>query len=278
MPLLDLDAPGGVDLDAPFRLRHGLVDHPLFTIDALADLADFLPERLVEHHIGDVPAYLPDGDAARLDLSPGEIARSIDANGCWMVLQHVESHPEYRALLDEILDQVEPLVPPALLPMSRRVGFVFLSGGCAVAPAHIDPEHNLLLEVQGTKRLSIGSWDEVSDEPVALERYFTQGQQHVLKMPPAVTTFDLGPGDGIHVPLYAPHWVENGPAPCVALAVTFHTAGLRRTERVHSFNAHLRRLGVDPRPPGRTRFVDAAKAATIGGWEQTVGRLRKRKR
>lgn len=277
MTLLEIGAAGAaVGLDEPFRLRHGLADHPLFEIDALAELADFLPERLVEHHVGDVPTYLPEGGASRLDLPPGEIARSIETNGCWMVLQNVERHPSYRALLDEILDEVEPLVPPAQAPMSRRVGFVFLSGGSAVAPAHIDPEHNLLLEVRGTKTISIGSWDHVSEEQITLERYFTQGQQHVPVMPANVQTYDLGPGDGVHVPLYAPHWAENGPSPCVALAVTFHTAGLSRTERVHSCNAHLRRLGLRPRPPGRVRVLDVVKSGAIAAWETTRGRLRKR--
>jgi hypothetical protein len=262
--------------DRVFQVHHHLAGHPLLELEALAELADFLPERLVEHHLGDVPTLLPGGGAPRVDLSPGDVARTIDTNGSWMVIQQIQLHPGYRALLDQMLDQVEPLLAPRDLPMTHRVGFVFLSAAKAVAPAHIDPEHNLLLQVQGTKQITIGSWERADDQQRVLERYFTEGQQHVPALPGESQTLDLGPGDGVHVPIYAPHWVQNGAARCVALAITFHTAGVLRTERVHAFNAHLRKLGVHPRPPGRVRSIDAAKAGAIRSWEATRGRLRKR--
>jgi hypothetical protein len=54
-----------------FPVKHNLVDHPLLTIDALADLADRLPDDHVEHNLGNVPEVAPGGEVPKLDASPG---------------------------------------------------------------------------------------------------------------------------------------------------------------------------------------------------------------
>src|SRR6266508_4224239 len=95
---------------APFTVKHKLSDHPLLTLDALGRLADSLPEDQVEHNLGDVPEVLPGGEAPRLDATPGEIARGIETNGCWMVLKKVDTDPAYKRLLEQALDDVLPLV------------------------------------------------------------------------------------------------------------------------------------------------------------------------
>ena len=77
-------------------------------MDALAQLADFLPIENVEHNTGRSPSVLV-GDAPVTDLLPGEIARGIETNGCWMVLKNIEHDPAYRELLYLTLDEVEPL-------------------------------------------------------------------------------------------------------------------------------------------------------------------------
>ena len=43
----------------PFELHHTLSDHPLLTVDAIADLAGRLPEDHIEHNLGNVPEVLP---------------------------------------------------------------------------------------------------------------------------------------------------------------------------------------------------------------------------
>ena len=141
---------------APFRVGHDLADHPLLQLDRIGDLADALPADHVEHNLGAVPDVLPGGEAPRLDATPGEIARGIHHNGCWMVVKFIESDPEYRALLNELLDEVDPLVPDAEGDTTRREGFIFLSAPNSTTPAHVDPEHNFLLQIQGSKTMVVG--------------------------------------------------------------------------------------------------------------------------
>src|SRR4051812_4579183 len=95
---------------APLAVRHSLADHPLLSVEALAGLADALPEASVEHNVGDVPLITEAEEVTRLDAGPGDIARGIETNGCWMVLKNIEQRPPYRELLDACLDEVVPLL------------------------------------------------------------------------------------------------------------------------------------------------------------------------
>jgi hypothetical protein len=54
----------------------------------------------------------------------------------------------------------------------------------------------------------------------------------------------LEPGDAIHVPVKAPHFVENGPTVSVSLSVTWRSERSVAEGELHSFNALLRRRGL----------------------------------
>ena len=107
----------------PLALGHGLRSHKLFSVEALAQLAERLAEDLVEHNVGDLPTIVSNGDVQSVDLPPGDIARGIETNGCWMVLKNVERDPAYRRLLDERLDQVSELIGSREGGMAQREGF-----------------------------------------------------------------------------------------------------------------------------------------------------------
>src|ERR1700682_5003174 len=111
----------------PLLVEHDLADHPLLTTEAVADLADRLAVASVEHNRGSLPSVVADGVVETVDETPGEGARGIDTNGAWMVLKNVQADGVYRALLDEMLDQVAPDLDPREGVMRHREGFVFLS-------------------------------------------------------------------------------------------------------------------------------------------------------
>ena len=58
----------------------------------------------------------------------------------------------------------------------------------------------------------------------------------------------LLPGDAIHVPVKAPHFVENGPAVSISLSVTWRSERSVAESELHGLNALLRRRGL---PIGR---------------------------
>jgi hypothetical protein len=246
----------------PMAIRHSLGDHRLLTVEAVAELADDLPAGKVEHNAGALPSVLPGGEAPRSELSPGEIARGIERNGQWMVLKNIELSPAYRQLLDETLDEVAPLVEgrEGEGGMTRREGFIFLSAPGSVTPSHLDPEHNFLLQVRGTKDMHVGRFASPEHEQRELERYYHGGHRNIDRLPDTAETYHLSPGDGVYVPVHAPHWVANGPHASVSLSITWYTPAVEQAGRVHAFNGRLRRLRLAPRPPGRRPGADRGKA------------------
>ncbi len=260
--------------DEPFAVTHELVDHPLLELDAIGRLADSLPDDSIEHNLGQVPELLPGGEAPRLDLSPGEIARGIDSNGCWMVLKRIEQDPAYAALLAETLAEATASMETREGGVRRLEGFIFLSAPNSTTPAHFDPEHNFLLQIRGSKEMVVGEFPDPETEVDELERYYGGGHRNIEWLPANAHAFALGPGDGVYVPVHAPHLVRNGPKPSISLSVTFYTADSERLGVVHSVNSKLRAARLRPSPPGRRPGVDRAKAAA---W-QTARSLAKRGR
>lgn len=206
----------------------------------------------------------------RSDRPVGEIARTIDSNDCWMVLKNIERDPEYKRLLDESLDQVAPHVRDSEGGMTKREGFVFLSAPGSMTPSHTDPEHNFLLQVRGTKQISVGRFPDARTEQLVLEQAVSGAHRNIDWEPHEARAFDLSPGDGVYVPPHAPHWVQNGGEVSVSLSITFATAAVEDRRRIHSINARLRRLGLSPAPPGRRPGADRGKAAC----SRALGRVR----
>ena len=61
---------------SPMGLTHALTTHALLTPEAVAELADSLPEAKVEHNQGDIPALLAAGGAPLVRrLAPGARGR-----------------------------------------------------------------------------------------------------------------------------------------------------------------------------------------------------------
>jgi hypothetical protein len=264
----------------PVGIRHSLVGHPLLTLEALAELADALPSKDVERHRADLPLLSP-GGAPDLEGPPSETVLGIESNGRWMVLWYLEQVPAYRALLDACLEDIEGYIAGVEGGMSprRREAFLFLSAPDALTPVHFDPEHNLLLQIKGTKDMHVCRFADEAAAQAELIRYHDGGHRNLDAMPTGEeTTFRLRPGDGVYVPAFMPHWVQNGQEASISLSITFRSRVSEQAERVHRLNAHLRRLKLAPRPPGASARADQAKemayVALRAGTDQ-IGRARR---
>lgn len=256
-----------------FSIYHALANHPLLGLEALAELADALPPGAIERHAAEQPLLVP-GGAADLSGRPSDTVRTIDTNGRWMVFWNIEQVGDYRELLDTILDEAIPYLPRREGVMGRRECFLFLSAPNSVTPVHFDPENNFLLQIRGSKRVKVGRFPDRAAELRELDRYHDGGHRNLVEIPPCSATFDMRPGDGIYLYPWAPHWVFNGPEVSVSLSITFRTERSQREERVHTFNARLRRHGLRPSPAGESGSTDWMKAAVLGTtrWIRRGGR------
>lgn len=249
--------------EIPHTLRHALPDHPLLALDALATLAESLPETSVEYNRGDLPIGI-DGKPGSNGLSIGETIRGIEQSNSWAVLKNIEQHPPYAELLAALLGELKPEIEARTGQMMKTQGFIFISSPNAVTPYHFDPEHNILMQLAGTKVMTqfpAGNSAFAADR--VHETYHTGGARELRwdeDLASGGTEFPLAPGDALYVPVMAPHHVRAGPTPAISLSITWRSEWSFAEADARAFNAVLRRIGFDPRPPGRWPARNTAKA------------------
>ena len=172
--LLEIDAPEFSDAFArrSIAVRHALVDHPLFTLDAIAELADRLPPDSVRRERGNLPLVNREGYVDVGDGPPSATIRDVESNGFRVSLRDIQQAPEYAALIDECLDEVEQLLRDREGGMKRRTGYLFITAPASNTPMHFDPEHSFLLQVRGIKHVSVAAFKDDSIRQRELDRYY----------------------------------------------------------------------------------------------------------
>lgn len=243
-----LDAFAAAYPDHPATITHELTGHPLFSREALARLAARMPAESVEYNLGNLPLGVRPEETPANGLSLADTIRSIDSNGSWVVLKNVERDAEYGAMLDSVLAELEAIVTPHTGPMLHREAFIFLSSPNSVTPFHIDPEHNILLQIEGEKTMTVFPTGDETLVPAAQSELFHAGGHRNLlweeEFERKGTAHLLVPGEAIVMPVKAPHFVRNGPEVSVSFSVTWRSERSVAEGELHSFNAMMRRRGL----------------------------------
>ncbi|WP_187334606.1 cupin-like domain-containing protein [Novosphingopyxis iocasae] len=254
--------------EVPGRLHHGLRDHDLLTLPALADLAERLDPARVEYNLGDLPVGIAPEDVPANGLSIGDTIRNIDGANSWAVLKNVESDPAYAALLHELLGELEGDIVPKTGAMKKLQAYIFISSPRSMTPYHFDPEHNILLQLRGTKTMRVYPPGDPRFAPQeAHESYHRGGNRNLVwqdGFSDGGMDVTLEPGQAIYVPVMAPHYVRNGPEPSISLSITWRSAWSVAEANAHAFNGTLRKLGMRPKPPGRFPASNRGKALAWG--------------
>lgn len=261
--------------EVPHKLVHTLGPHPLLEVEALARLAEALPEPSVEYNRADVPLEV-NGKPDATGVPIGETIRHILTSQSWAVLKNVEQHPEYAALLGELLDELRPNIERRTGRMLMTQAFVFISSPGAVTPYHFDPEHNILLQIRGSKVMTQFPAGEPAFAPDEVHEAYHTGGARELRWRDEMTAhgreFALAPGEALYVPVMAPHFVRNGPEPSVSLSITWRSEWSFAEADARAFNSVLRGMGLRP---ARTRRWPARNMAKAYGW-RAIRRLRLR--
>ncbi|MEL6528347.1 MAG: transcriptional regulator [Pseudomonadota bacterium] len=252
--------------EGPHQLSHALDRHPLLEIEALAELAERLPEASVEYNRGDLPIGV-DGKPDATGLSIAQTIRRVHEANSWAVLKNVEQVPSYQALLLDLLGELKDEIESKTGPMLTPQGFIFISSPNAVTPYHFDPEHNILLQVSGSKvmtQFAAGDTRFVPDE--MHESYHSGGPRELTWHDSFLSEglqFRLGPGEAVYVPVMAPHFVRNGPDSSISLSITWRSIWSYNESDARGLNHLLRRKGFAPAPPKRWPAQNRARAYTF---------------
>lgn len=253
----------------PFLIKHALCGNPLFSLESLVELSKRLPSTKVEYNAGTIDIDMHAKLTPQTGLSVEETIRRIESCRSWMVLKNVEADPTYRALLDACLGDVAHLSEPLTPGMRRHEGYIFISSPGSRTPYHMDGEHNFLLQLTGSKKVHM--WDSADRSLLTekeIEAHYTGAHRNLSYQDTFAAksqVFDLTPGLGLHFPVNAPHWVQNGPDVSVSFSVTFRTPAIDKRALLYAANGRLRAWGLNPKPVGQSAARDALLHNTVRG-------------
>lgn len=260
--------------ELPHTLRHNLADHHLLKLDSLAALAGKLPANEIEYNRGDLPIGI-DAKPGETGLTIEETIRHIATSNSWAVLKHIERVPEYRALLMALLEEIRPEIEAKTGKMLRPQGFIFISSPNAVTPYHFDPEHNILLQLVGSKTMIQFPAGNPTYAPDEIHETYHSGGGRELTWHDGLASggrdYPLGPGDAVFVPVMAPHYVRVGPESSISLSITWRSEWSFAEADARCFNRLLRKAGIRPTAPGRWPATNRGKALAFRAWRRMAG-------
>ena len=129
-PMSVLDIDGQFDQMKFSRLRHQLAGHPLMTVESLAALALRLDPAHVRFHEGERSVGTHMGTLLTNDPTRDGLRRTLDNlhnAKAFVQIVNVRSDPAYRAVIDELLDEALPFLPPRDRQLINRDSAAFLA-------------------------------------------------------------------------------------------------------------------------------------------------------
>ena len=259
----------------PFKITHNLVGHPLLELPRLVELARSLKGAILyfrgEQSINQVAAgddnssrTFVSRQLARPDLSAVDTIAQIESSRAWMQLRDVGADPEFAKLLKSLIEEFRPPSERVASGLSAPRADIFVSSPGSTTPFHLDEEHNFLLQIRGSKRLSIadGFNTEVLDRD-SLRAYFHGAGElapYSERLEQHSVHVDLHAGEGVHIPPCHPHWVQNGNEVSISLGILWYSDVTARRRHLYRVNRWLERTGLKPATPGDSVVSDAVKA------------------
>jgi hypothetical protein len=217
----------------------------------------------------------------RPEFSARDAIQRIEHCGAWIVLKRADKNPEYAAVLRECMAELQEYTGLNLdRVMKVQEVILFITSPKRVTTYHIDRECSLLLQIRGDKHISIFDRNDrevLSEEEI--ERFWSvdhNAPRYKPELQDHATVYELRPGNGVHIPVNCPHWVQNGDNISVSLNVNFQYRDTMRAN-LYRLNFLLRKMGLQPTPPGKSAAKDTVKSVAVLPvvWAKNISRGRR---
>ena len=280
---------GGTDFKSnfnlhPFKFNHTLHRSGLFEIPRIVELAkrmigkngDYCALNFRHGTIG--RKFGDDPEDTKLSATQrseqlDETVSHLGENSTWIKLVRVQNYDsDYAEVLNAITCELESLSDfPLRKDMTWVTMTLLLSSPNITTPFHIDHETNFLFQLQGTKDVCLfPATDRELVPDQEIERYYSgdfSAAFYRQEMQDRGTVFRLTPGEVVHHPPLAPHWVKNGDNISVSISINYCMKSLEKRARVYQANYFLRKMGLKPVSPGLSPLRDSLKWRVISTME-----------
>lgn len=257
--------------NTPFGFKHCLHQLSMFQPEALAELAKKYGANPADYYVSN-SAPTPGTrffDVKAKTSKPDEALAQLATGPTRVLLKRPENYDAgFRELLDKLFEKVVELRGGLNGEKVERLeSGIFVSSASSTTPFHFDPEINHFFQIEGDKHYHVYRPSAVREDE--LEDFYVQGIVEIGQVDLATRdkslehVFDLVPGSGFHQPQDAPHWVQTGAERSVSYAVVYETDATRARGRIFAANHYLRKLGVNPQPPGADPGTDNAKSSVM---------------
>ena len=250
----------------PFRISHGLANSPLFDVERLLQAASAAKHRPGDVYFDAGKVAIDDkwGQIPVPDMPVEEVIRRVETAGAWIILKHAERDPAYAAVLEQFREFVHSIAgPEGAKQILNPEMLVIISSPDRLTPFHFDAEINFLVQVRGQKEVWIcDPQDRSVVSEIDIESYYARGKASGTYSPEVehkARRFTLQPGEGVHIPSHAAHWVKNGKDVSVSLSLNFEFPQWKYKDS-YKMNYELRKLQRSHNPPGSTELTDRAKS------------------
>lgn len=267
-----------------FAFRHKLAGHPVFELSRLMELAEETQSTRpgdLYYDAGTIDVNQRWDRTPRPEFSARAAIQRIEHCGAWIVLKRADKNKEYAAVLQECMAELQDFTGLNLeRVMKVQEVILFITSPKRITTYHIDRECSVLLQIQGDKHISIFDRNDrevLSEEEI--ERFWSvdhNAPRYRPELQHHATVYELRPGNGVHIPVNCPHWVQNGENISISLNVNFQYRDTMRAN-LYRLNFLLRRMGMQPTPPGASPAKDKFKSIAIlpAVWAKNISRGRK---
>lgn len=255
--------------ELPFEFNHCFnAEHPMFQLPRIRQILD---HDVLKHH-----AYYDHGPIVidqrweklpERKMTSKEVFDRIEVASGWMMLRHLEKDPEYNELLQQSLDEVKRLTGRKIDEDKKsQEAIIFFTSPNRITAYHIDRECNLLMQVRGNKQMNIFDRNDRDVTPeVELETFWSKDNNAGIYKPQyqdRAFVFEMKPGTGVHIPVNSPHWLQTPDNVSISFSISYQYKDTRR-KHVYQANYYLRKMGLNPTPPGKSVALDNFKRAVV---------------
>jgi len=249
-----------------FSFRHALGEHPAMTLDGIQKLT----ARLLQDKRFDQIYFKRNGKShfGNAENASEVLAslESLDKAGAWFRLTRVDDiNEEFRGLSEQFYTDLSTLLETDIrAQILKTFVTLFVTSPNEITSYHMDHTWNFLLQIQGSKTVHLF---DARDPRVVRQKDREDFYMDCVSLPKKKDEFgiayDLSPGIGVHHPVHAPHWVQNGPQISVSLSFGLCLHSSNYDAKVHQINFMLRKMGLNPLPPRQSKWRDSIKAGAI---------------
>jgi len=269
-------ASGRLDVE-PFKFTHNLVDHPALSMKSLARSLPELPPHCIRYSkaLSDLGISF---DRAHIDhrngMSLEETVETIRTSDSYITVADPHEHPAFRDLYHDLSADVGQMIRRSGKGSNVREPrmWMFIASPNAQTPFHFDRYSNFLMQISGSKEVAVfPNFDQKIISAADCESYMDRVEAKPLWKPEFdqyATKFEFAPGEAIHIPYVAGHYVKNGAENVsISLSFFFQTDQTHRWSDAMRFNHRVRRrfvqVGMAPHPVGISPRRDALKAHAL---------------